>query len=179
MASTGNPLTHSFIHPAHPPILTTVPRWDFTPFEGDGNGYKLGGGDDADIGPANHVLTNCIAFSNAHDGFTDNSQPGNFVLTRNTAWDNGAIGFRFGTAVATLTGNIAASNGEKPTSLSKEQISEGNSWDGGDTWDDDSFVSVDTELVQGERNADGRIEASDFLIPVSGEDIGATTEWSV
>ncbi|KAL2852557.1 hypothetical protein BJX68DRAFT_254403 [Aspergillus pseudodeflectus] len=156
-----------------------INRWGFTPFEGDGNGYKLGGGDDADIGPANHVLTNCIAFGNAHDGFTDNSQPGNFVLTRNTAWDNGAIGFRFGTAVATLTGNIAASNGEKPTSLSKEQISEGNSWDGGETWDDDSFLSVDTELVQGERNADGRIEASDFLIPVSGEDIGATTKWSV
>ncbi|KAL2788523.1 hypothetical protein BJX66DRAFT_327080 [Aspergillus keveii] len=155
-----------------------INRWGFTPFEGDGNGYKLGGGDDADIGPANHVITNCIAFGNAHDGFTDNSQPGNFVLTRNTAWDNGAIGFRFGTAVATLTGNVAASNGEKPTSLSEEQISEGNSWDESGTWDDGSFESVDTGLVQEERNADGRIEASEFLIPVSGEDIGATTEWS-
>jgi hypothetical protein len=62
--------------------------------------------------------------------------------------------------------------------LSEEQISEGNSWDESGTWDDGSFESVDTGLVQGERNADGRIEASEFLIPVSGEDIGATTEWS-
>ncbi|KAL4944258.1 hypothetical protein BDV06DRAFT_210366 [Aspergillus oleicola] len=154
-----------------------VNRWDFTPFEGDGNGFKLGGGDEADIGPANHIITNSIAFANAHDGFTDNSQPGDFTLSRNTAWDNGAIGFRFGTAVATLSGNIAASNGEQPASLSDEQISTGNSWNGEESWDDGSFVSVDTSLVQGERNADGTIVASDFLIPVSGEDIGATTEW--
>ncbi|KAL4748192.1 hypothetical protein BDW72DRAFT_215027 [Aspergillus terricola var. indicus] len=153
-------------------------RWDFTPFEGDGNGFKLGGGDDADIGPADHIITNCIAFSNAKDGFTDNSQPGNFVLTRNTAWDNTAVGFKFGTAVATLTGNIAASNGEAPTSLSDEQISEGNSWDGDEDWDDGSFVSVDVSLVQGERNADGTIEPSGFLLPVDGEEIGATTDWS-
>ncbi|KAL2814151.1 hypothetical protein BJX63DRAFT_420935 [Aspergillus granulosus] len=153
-------------------------RWDFSPFEGDGNGYKLGGGDDADIGPANHRIINCIAFDNAKDGFTDNSQPGNFELIRNTAWNNAAVGFKFGTAVATLTDNVAASNGETPTSLSDEQISEGNSWDGSETWDDSSFVSVDVNLVKGERNADGTIEASDFLIPVSGEAIGATTDWS-
>lgn len=139
----------------------------------------MGGGDDADIGPANHVITNSIAFGNSHDGFTDNSQPGNFELSRNTAWNNTAIGFRFGTAVATLSGNIAASNGEKPTSLSEEQVSEGNSWDGDGDWDDESFVSVDAELVQGERNADGTIEGSDFLLPSSGEEIGATTNWSV
>ncbi|CBF87052.1 hypothetical protein AN2537.2 [Aspergillus nidulans FGSC A4] len=153
-------------------------RWDFTPFEGDGNGFKLGGGDDTDIGPADHIITNCIAFSNAKDGFTDNSQPGNFVLTRNTAWDNTAVGFKFGTAVATLTGNIAASNGEAPTSLSDEQISDGNSWDGDEDWDDGSFVSVDVSLVQGERNADGTIEPSGFLLPADGEEIGATTDWS-
>ncbi|KAL4995147.1 hypothetical protein BDV10DRAFT_196937 [Aspergillus recurvatus] len=153
-------------------------RWDFTPFEGDGNGFKLGGGDDADIGPANHIITNCIAFANAKDGFTDNSQPGNFVLTRNTAWDNAAVGFKFGTAVATLRGNIAASNGEAATSLSNEQVSEGNSWDVDEEWDDGSFVSVDVSLVQGERNADGTIEASGFLLPVDGKEIGATTDWS-
>ncbi|KAL4782899.1 pectin lyase fold/virulence factor [Aspergillus varians] len=154
-------------------------RWDFTPFEGDGNGYKLGGGNDGDIGPADHRIINSIAFDNAKDGFTDNSQTGDFELTRNTAWNNAAVGFRFSTAVANLTGNVAASNAESPTKLSAEQVSEGNSWDGDETWDDDSFVSVDAELVKGERNADGTIEPSDFLLPVSGEAVGATTEWSV
>lgn len=154
-------------------------RWAFTSFEGDGNGFKLGGGDEADIGAANHVVTNCIAFGNAHDGFTDNSQPGNFELSRNTAWNNSAIGFRFGTAAATLSENVAASNGEEPQSLNGEQTSSGNSWDGDGVWNDESFVSVDVELVKGERNADGLIEASDFLVPADGESIGATTDWSV
>ncbi|KAL4901130.1 hypothetical protein BDW74DRAFT_170310 [Aspergillus multicolor] len=152
-------------------------RWGFSPFEGDGNGFKLGGGDDADIGPADHIITNSIAFDNAKDGFTDNSQPGNFVLTRNTAWDNAKVGFKFNTVVATLQGNVAASNGESPTALSDEQISSGNSWDGGEDWDDGRFVSVDVGLVQGERNTDGTIEPSDFLLPVDGEEIGATTDW--
>ncbi|GMG32399.1 unnamed protein product [Aspergillus oryzae var. brunneus] len=152
-------------------------RWGFSPFEGDGNGYKLGGGDDADIGPANHVITNCIAFGNSKDGFTDNSQPGDFTLTRNTAWNNAKVGFKFGTAVATLSKNIAAENGESPTSLSEEQISTGNSWDGSESWGNSSFVSVDATLVQGARNADGTIDPSDFLLPKSGEEIGATTAW--
>jgi hypothetical protein len=36
---------------------------------------------------------------------------------------------------------------------------------------------VDVSLVQGARQADGRIRASDFLLPKSGEAIGATTAW--
>ncbi|KAB8075220.1 pectate lyase [Aspergillus leporis] len=152
-------------------------RWGFSPFKGDGNGYKLGGGDAADKGPANHVITNCIAFGNSKDGFTDNSQPGDFTLTRNTAWNNAKVGFKFGTAVATLTKNIAASNGETATSLSNGQVSKGNSWDGNQSWSNSSFVSVDASLVQGARKADGTINPSDFLLPKSGEEIGATTAW--
>ncbi|KAF7591716.1 hypothetical protein BBP40_001160 [Aspergillus hancockii] len=151
--------------------------WGFSPFEGDGNGYKLGGGDAADKAPANHVITNCIAYGNSKDGFTDNSQPGDFTLTRNTAWNNAKVGFRFGTAVATLTNNIAAVNGEKATSLSNGQVSKGNSWDGSQSWSNSSFKSVDVSLVQGARKADGKITPSDFLLPKSGDAIGATTAW--
>lgn len=154
-------------------------RWGFEEFEGDGNGFKLGGGGDepGDIGPADHVVTNCFAFSNAVGGFVDNSQTGEFKLTRNTAWNNGGVGFKFGSATATLTSNVAARNAEADTSLSDTQVSTDNSWDGDDEWTDSSFESVDVSLVQGPREADGKIVASDFLIPVSGDAIGATTEW--
>ncbi|GIK01889.1 hypothetical protein Aspvir_005930 [Aspergillus viridinutans] len=153
-------------------------RWGFSPFEGDGNGFKLGGGDAADIGPTNHVVTNCIAFGNSKDGFTDNSQTGDFTLSRNTAWNNAKVGFKFNAAVATLKGNVAAVNGESATALSSGQISSGNSWDGSASWSNSSFKSVDVSLVQGARQADGRIKASDFLVPKSGEAIGATTVWT-
>ena len=173
-----NRYDHTNNRPPDRSFDTDQHRWDFTPFEGDGNGFKLGGGDDADIGPANHVITNCFAFNNAKDGFTDNSQPGDFKLTRNTAWNNAKVGFKFGTAAATLIENVAAVNGEKATSLSDGQVSEGNSWDGSANWGNGSFVTVDSKLVKGARDADGRIASSSFLVPASGEEIGARTEWA-
>ena len=92
-------------------------RWNFEDFEGDGNGFKLGGGDASDKGPAAHVITNCIAFSNAAGGFVDNSQPGDMTLTRNTAWNNTRAGVQFDEPgyTVTLTGNIAVSNGDDTT----------------------------------------------------------------
>lgn len=161
-----------------------VNRWGFTDFQGDGNGFKLGGGDAADKKAANHQITNCIAFNNAAKGFTDNSQPGNFIIQRSTAWNNGDVGFNSKTAVTTFTNNIAASNIKSTTnsaqvSLSSAQKQTGNSWQGSKTWNNAAFKSVDITLVQGKRDATtGKIAASNFLLPADGSAIGATTAWS-
>ncbi|RDW89129.1 pectate lyase L [Coleophoma cylindrospora] len=152
-------------------------RWGFTDFGGDGNGFKLGGGDAADIGAANHIVNNSIAFLNAAKGFTDNSQTGNFVLTRNTAWNNGDSGFKMATAVSTLTSNIAALNTNSQVSLSGTQTQSGNSWNIGGTWNNATFKSVDSSSVTGARASSGKIVGSDFLLPVSGAALGATTYW--
>ena len=150
-------------------------RWNFPSFAGDGNGFKLGGGDAADIGPANHIVTNCIAFGNAAGGFVDNSQPGSFQVSRNTAWNNGGVGFKFGTATATLTGNIAAVNKGAQTSLGSGEKQSGNSWNVGGTWTNTTFVSVDPAVADGPRASNGEVACSDFLLPSSGSAIGATT----
>ncbi|KAJ3515314.1 hypothetical protein NLJ89_g1828 [Agrocybe chaxingu] len=150
-------------------------RWGFSDFAGDGNGFKLGGGDVADKGPADHVVTNCIAFLNAATGFTDNSQTGNFRLWRNTAWNNGKDGFKMATAVSNLSGNIAALNKASQASLKGSQTSTGNSWDSSTAWSNSSFKSVDTDLVTGSRSSNGKIASSNFLLPTSGASIGATT----
>ncbi|KAF1924573.1 polysaccharide lyase family 9 protein [Didymella exigua CBS 183.55] len=161
-----------------------VNRWGFTDFQGDGNGFKLGGGDEADKGPADHQVSNSIAFNNVAKGFTDNSQPGNFILQRNTAWNNGDVGFKSTTAVTTFTNNIAASNIKSTTnsaqvSLNSAQKQTGNSWQGSTTWNNTTFKSVDITLVQGKRDpTTGKIAASDFLLPASGAAIGATSVWS-
>lgn len=154
-------------------------RWGFDPFEGDGNGFKLGG----NTGPAaNHLITNCIAFGNAAKGFTDNKQLGEFSFTRNTAWNNPGVGFQLVTTVSTLTGNIAASNygstaSAKQVSFTEEQTESGNSWQDGTTWQNARFLSIDTSLVSGPRQANGKISPSHFLLPASGKGIGATTHW--
>ncbi|KAJ4324645.1 hypothetical protein N0V94_001216 [Neodidymelliopsis sp. IMI 364377] len=161
-----------------------VNRWGFSDFQGDGNGFKLGGGNEGDKGPANHQVTNCIAFNNAAKGFTDNSQPGNFLLQRNTAWNNGAVGFQSSTAITTFTNNLSASNAKSTTnsaqvSLSSAQKQTGNSWQGSTTWNNAAFKSVDTSLVTGKRDAaTGKIAASSFLLPANGAAVGATTAWS-
>ncbi|CAG8983145.1 hypothetical protein HYALB_00004588, partial [Hymenoscyphus albidus] len=151
-----------------------VNRWGFSEFEGDGNGFKLGGGNKGDIGPANHIITNCVAFENAAGGFVDNSQTGAFTLTGNTAYNNTKTGFSFKTATATLKQNIAVANAQADESLSSAQKDSRNSWNSG-TWSASSFKSLDKTTAIGARDPSGKIVGSDFLVPASGADMGAST----
>ncbi|KAH8594664.1 pectate lyase [Bisporella sp. PMI_857] len=152
-------------------------RWGFSDFAGDGNGFKLGGGSTGAIPAANHIIKNCISFLNAVDGFIDNGQAGSLTLTRNTAFNNGRHGFRFGSSTSTFTSNIAASNKGNPTDVTGTQTQSGNSWNIGGTWSNATFKSVSASIMAGARASDGKIVGSDFLLPTSGAAIGATTYW--
>lgn len=148
-------------------------RWGFSEFEGDGNGFKLGITDNP---PANHVVRNSIAFANAKKGFIDNGNPGSLLVERNTAWNNGDTGFNMRSSSSTLNANIAAVNaGSAQVSLVSTVKASGNSWDLGGSWSNSSFKSVDPAILKGARGSDGRVPASNFLIPTSGNAIGATT----
>ncbi|KAI4595921.1 hypothetical protein KJ359_006560 [Pestalotiopsis sp. 9143b] len=154
-----------------------VNRWGFSPFEGDGNGFKLGITGNP---PADHAVTNSMAFANAKKGFIDNGNPGSLTFRRNTAWNNGDTGFLMRSSASALTGNIAAVNSASPqVSLTSNSTSSGNSWDASGTWSNGSFVSVDPTTLKGARGADGSVQASNFLIPASGAAIGASTKESV
>jgi hypothetical protein len=145
-------------------------RWNLPNYTGDGNGFKLGGGDE-DL-PAAHITRNCMAWSNAVGGFIDNSNPGALLAERNTAWRNGGTGFDFADADATLNRNLSASNGTA-VSLGSNSSGSNNSWNIGGTWNDASLVSTNASTITGPRNADGSIPTSNFLRPVSGADLGA------
>ncbi|TCP94676.1 hypothetical protein EDC44_11638 [Cricetibacter osteomyelitidis] len=56
-----------------------------------GNGFKLGG----EGIPVGHIVENNIAFRNNMDGFTDNFNPGTFVIKDNIAIDNRRFNFLF------------------------------------------------------------------------------------
>jgi hypothetical protein len=154
-----------------------VNRWGFTDFEGDGNGFKLGiTGNPA----ANHTIKNSMAFSNAKKGFIDNGNPGSLTFIRNTAWNNGDTGFVMRSSSSTMNGNIAAVNSASPqVSLISTVTSSGNSWDSSTTWSNSSFKSVSPTTLKGARDADGSVHATDFLIPASGEAIGASTKEAI
>lgn len=146
-----------------------VNRWGFPDFAGDGNGFKLGGGDE-DL-PANHVVRNSIAFDNAAGGFIDNANPGSMRLERSTAWRNKGTGFDTEDSTSTLTRNLSASNGTAVKLGSSS--SSGNSWNLGGTWNDSSVVSTNSSTITGPRTATGAIASSSFLVPKNGVDIGA------
>ncbi|KAJ4300972.1 hypothetical protein N0V90_003061 [Kalmusia sp. IMI 367209] len=151
-------------------------RWGFSNFNGDGNGFKLGITDNP---PANHIVRNSIAFANAKKGFIDNGNPGALTVERNTAWNNGDVGFNFRSSSSSLKANIAAVNvGSAQVTLVSTVKATGNSWQSG-TWSNSSFVSVDPATLKKARGTDGRVPASDFLVPKSGEAIGATTKADV
>ncbi|KAF4960144.1 hypothetical protein FGADI_1162 [Fusarium gaditjirri] len=151
-------------------------RWGFTPLEDDGNGFKLGITNNP---PANHIAKNCIAFQNAKKGFIDNGNPGSLTFDRNTAWKNNDNGFNLRSSSSKVTKNVATSNTGDQVSLNSKVSASGNSWDSKDTWNDASFKSTDTSTLKGARGTDGRVKASDFLIPASGAAIGATTKAKV
>jgi hypothetical protein len=146
-----------------------VNRWDFPDFAGDGNGFKLGGGDE-DL-PADHVVRNSIAFDNTAGGFIDNGNPGSMTLDRNTAWRNTGTGFDFEDSTSHLTRNLAVGNGTEVRLGSS--TGSGNSWDLGGTWDDSSLLSTDSSTMAGPREPNGDIAHSDFLVPRDGLEIGA------
>ena len=142
-------------------------RWNLPGYTGDGNGFKLGGGDE-DL-PAAHVTRNSMAWDNSAGGFIDNANPGALVADRCTAWRNRGTGFDFADADGTLTRNLAVANGTN-VSLGSRSSGSGNSWDIGGTW---TFVSTDPSTITGPRQADGSIPPSTFLRPANGADAGA------
>ncbi|KAH6641223.1 pectin lyase fold/virulence factor [Chaetomium tenue] len=151
-------------------------RWGFTPFEGDGNGFKLGITDNP---PANHVVRNCMAFANMKKGFIDNGNPGALTMERNTAWNNGDLGFHMRSSSSALRNNIAVANvGSAQVSLVSSVSASGNSWQSG-SWSNSSFASRDPATLKGARGSNGKVKPSDFLLPTSGAAIGASTQQEV
>lgn len=144
-------------------------RWNLPNYTGDGNGWKLGGGDE-DL-PAAHVVRNSMAFDNAVGGFVDNSNPGALRLDHDTAWRNGGTGFDVAGARATVTANLAVSNRTQVALGSS--TSTGNSWDLGGSW---TLLSTDPSLISGPRTASGQIPSSNFLRPANGADVGAASD---
>ncbi|WSU65487.1 right-handed parallel beta-helix repeat-containing protein [Streptomyces sp. NBC_01102] len=144
-------------------------RWNDPAFEGNGNGFKLGGGGAV----AAHVVNNNAAWDNTLHGFTENSNPGQILLNRNTAYVNKESGYYFATGKARLAGNLAVSNTTGLAKLGSSTVSAGNNWDSGVATP--AFRSTDAATVYGARLADGSLPATAFLTTGSST-IGSTMD---
>jgi hypothetical protein len=132
-------------------------RWGDSAFEGNGNGFKLGGGGVT----VAHVVNNNAAWDNTLNGFTENSNTGATALNRNTAYANAEAGFYFATGRARLARNLAVGNKGGRSKLGSSTVSAANNWDSGVATP--AFRSVDAATVYGARGSDGSLPTTAFL----------------
>ncbi|KOG19853.1 right-handed parallel beta-helix repeat-containing protein [Streptomyces viridochromogenes] len=132
-------------------------RWSDSAFEGNGNGFKLGGGG-ASVA---HAVNNNAAWDNTLHGFTENSNTGAIALNRNTAYANAETGFYFATGKARLARNLAVSNKKGLSKAGASTVNAANNWDAGVPTP--AFRSKDAATAYGARKADGSLPATTFL----------------
>ncbi|MFM9553511.1 MULTISPECIES: right-handed parallel beta-helix repeat-containing protein [Streptomyces] len=142
-------------------------RWKDPAFEGNGNGFKLGGGG-ASVA---HSVNNNAAWDNTLHGFTENSNTGAILLNRNTAYANKESGFYFATGKARLARNLAVGNGTGRAKLGSRAVSAANNWDAGTATP--AFRSTDAATAHAARRTDGSLPVTTFLTTGS-KAIGAT-----
>lgn len=139
-----------------------VDSWFSGSFNGNGNGFKLGG----NYVSTPHTVRNCVSFDNAGNtgrGFDENNNTAGQTLYNCTAFRNKGDNYHFKNVVdsgqthiikngISLEGAVAISSG----------VQEKNSWQGF-TVSAADFLSIDTAVVTAPRNPDGSLRTNTFL----------------
>ena len=125
------------------------------PCQGNGNGFKMGGG------YTNHkiLIHHCLAVGNYARGYDQNNNGGTMWLYNNTAYAN-VYNYGFTTAYGTNTIqnciSFASQNSDSYKSQTVVTIDH-NSWNSGFSVSKNDFQSVDTTRILAPRNADGSL----------------------
>ena len=144
-------------------ITITLDRY---PCQGNGNGFKMGGG------YTNHKLLihHCLAVANYARGFDQNNNGGTMWVYNNTAYANN-INYGFTTAYGTNTiQNCISYAGQNPDSYKSQTVVtiDHNSWNSGFSVSANDFQSLDTTQILGPRQANGDLADSTCLRLASG-----------
>jgi hypothetical protein len=141
-----------------------------TMFDGDGNGFKMGGG----YAPGPHHYLNCVSFGNKVNGFDQNNNTAGLNVDNCTAWANGGQNFNLNhdTTNAPMTGvHVVRNNlsiaGSSADSFRTGSLLTNNSWQivsPAATAAD--LLSTNAAFVLAPRRDDGSPPESPFLRPV-------------
>ncbi len=147
---------------------------DGNPSTGNGNGYKMGGGDNGNSANLanNFTLIKSIAFDNRVKGFDQNNNRGSMTLYNCTAYRNGtnySIPSIINPGETASIINCAALG--SVGSIAGFVVQQTNSWHNPFVVTNDDFVSIDTSGVRGPRNSDGSLPIVDFLHLTDGSDL--------
>ncbi|HZI33745.1 MAG TPA: right-handed parallel beta-helix repeat-containing protein, partial [Candidatus Binatia bacterium] len=140
--------------------------WNDPAWEGNGNGFKLGGNYVA----TPHVLVRCLAFANNANGVDQNNNLAGQTVDNNTVWANQGRNFSLSHGV-NITPHVVRNNlsfdGGSGDSFTSGTLMTNNSWqapvNGAGAND---VLSVDYALATGPRRDDGGLPELPFLRPV-------------
>lgn len=138
-----------------------VDRWNFGPaFEGNGMGFKLGGGSPT-VPSVSHIARNNLSWENAGRGFDNNSNAGSIQAYNNTSYMNGENGFYFTDSNHRLRNNVSV--GDETIVTSDEVDDTFNSWSTDVKVEGSDFQSLDSSIAKGARPSNGALPDSPFL----------------
>ena len=131
------------------------------PCQGNGNGFKMGGGyTDHKI-----LIHHCLAVGNYARGFDQNNNGGTMWIYNNSAYLNN-YNYGFTTAYGTNTIqnciSYAGKNGDSYKAQNVVTIDH-NSWNNGFSVSASDFRSLDTTLILAPRNGNGELPNNDFM----------------
>jgi len=137
-----------------------------TQFNGNGNGFKLGG--NYYFGP--HRISHCISFGNKVNGYDQNNNNAGLTVDNNTAWANGGANFALNHGT-NITPHIIRNNlsivGHSADSFRSGSLLTNNSWQvvspAANTPD---LLSTNAAYALAPRRDDGSLPESPFLRPV-------------
>ncbi|OGV26466.1 MAG: hypothetical protein A3J84_10330 [Ignavibacteria bacterium RIFOXYA2_FULL_37_17] len=139
---------------------------DGTASFGNGNGFKLGGGDSSNVHNLSHnfILKNCLAFDNRIKGFDQNNNKGSMTLYNCTAYNNGtnysiSSPLNSGKTLIIKNSLVLGDYG----SLGSFAVQEKNSWIISYTVTPADFINTDPTAAYGPRKPDGSLPDIDFL----------------
>ena len=148
-------------------------------YQGNGNGFKLGGNGTGGNSKGTHVVKNCVAFDNnfrSKKGFDQNSHKGGVLVQNCTAWGNG-YNYMFEDAPDSGMTNEFDNNiefghaGGMAFEFATVAILKNNSWQLPVTADSQDFASLAETLALAPRQADGSLPVNDFARLVEGSDL--------
>lgn len=139
---------------------------DGSPSNGNGNGYKMGGGDNGNSANLAHdfTLIRSLAFDNRVKGFDQNNNRGSMTIYNCTGYRNGT-NYSIPSSInndetATVINSAVLGNVGNFSSLVVQQT---NSWHNQFTVTNDDFISIDTTGVRRPRKPDGSLPDINFL----------------
>jgi hypothetical protein len=139
-------------------ITVTLAKY---PCQGNGNGFKMGGG------YTNHkiLLHHSLAVCNYARGFDQNNNGGTMWIYNNSAYDNN-VNYGFTTAYGTNTIQNCISFASQNADAYKAQTVitiDHNSWNNGFSVSASDFQSLDTTLILAPRNGNGELPDNTFM----------------